>query len=120
LPDSSSLAPGYTGKTCIGDLVKGSKDGQPCEVFIYNVADHEDAYAETDSQGISYTAGVPPVAAALLVARGEWDVQRMVNFEELSAELFLTALDMIGLPTRIKDENGDRPWNGKAWSSLSL
>ncbi|HBB78375.1 MAG TPA: saccharopine dehydrogenase, partial [Pseudomonas sp.] len=50
--------------------VKGSKDGQPRELFIYNVADHEDAYAETDSQGISYTAGVPPVAAALLVARG--------------------------------------------------
>ena len=113
MPDSSSLAPGYTGKTCIGDLVKGTKDGQPREVFIYNVADHEDACAETDSQGISYTAGVPPVAAALLVARGEWDVQRMVNVEELSAEPFLTALNMMGLPTRIKDENGDRPWNGK-------
>ena len=83
-------------------------------MFIYNVADHEDAYAETDSQGISYTAGVPPVAAALLVARGEWDVQRMVNVEELPAEPFLNALDVMGLPTRIKDENGDRPWNRNA------
>jgi saccharopine dehydrogenase-like NADP-dependent oxidoreductase len=114
LPDPSSLAPGYTGKTCIGDLVKGTKDGQPREVFIYNVADHEDAYAETDSQGISYTAGVPPVAAALLVARGEWDVQRMANVEELAAEPFLKALDVMGLPTRIKDENGDRPWSCNA------
>ncbi|MCB1653811.1 MAG: saccharopine dehydrogenase, partial [Pseudomonadales bacterium] len=110
----ASLAPDYTGKTCIGDLVKGTKDGQAREVFIYNVADHEDAYAETDSQGISYTAGVPPVAAALLVARGEWDVQRMVNVEELPAEPFLNALDVMGLPTRIKDENGDRPWNRNA------
>lgn len=83
-------------------------------MFIYNVADHEEAYAETDSQGISYTAGVPPVAAALLVARGEWDVQRMVNVEELPAEPFLNALDVMGLPTRIKDENGDRPWNRNA------
>ena len=114
LPDPSSLAPGYTGKTCIGDLVKGTKDGQPREVFIYNVADHEDAYAETDSQGISYTAGVPPVAAALLVARGVWDVKRMANVEELPAEPFLKALDVMGLPTRIKDESGDRPWNGNA------
>ena len=95
---------------CIRDRVKGTKDGQPREVFIYNVADHEEAYAETDSQGISYTAGVPPVAAALLVARGQWDVQRMVNVEELPAEPFLHALDVMGLPTRVKDENGDRPW----------
>jgi saccharopine dehydrogenase-like NADP-dependent oxidoreductase len=114
LPDPASLAPGYTGKTCIGDLVKGSKNGQPREVFIYNVADHEEAYAETDSQGISYTAGVPPVAAALLVARGEWDVQRMANVEELPAKPFLKALDLMGLPTRIKDEQGDRPWDAKA------
>lgn len=111
LPDPASLAPGYVGKTCIGDLVKGSKAGQPREVFIYNVADHEEAFAETDSQGISYTAGVPPVAAALLVARGEWDVQRMVNVEELPPKAFLKALDVMGLPTRIKDEHGDRAWD---------
>lgn len=110
LPDPASLAPGYTGKTCIGDLVKGTKDGQSRELFIYNVADHEEAYAETDSQGISYTAGVPPVAAALLVARGEWDAKRMVNVEELPPKPFLTLLDEMGLPTRIKDEHGDRPW----------
>ncbi|UOK36599.1 saccharopine dehydrogenase family protein [Pseudomonas palleroniana] len=114
LPDPSSLAPGYTGKTCIGDLVKGTKDGQPHEMFIYNVACHEEAYAETDSQGISYTAGVPPVAAALLVARGEWDVKHMVNVEELPAEPFLKALDVMGLPTRIKDEHGDRAWDAIA------
>ena len=111
LPDPASLAPGYTGKTCIADLVKGSKDGQPREVLIYNVADHEEAFAETDSQGISYTAGVPPVAAARLIARGEWDAQRMVNVEELAPEPFLTLLDAMGLPTRIKDERGDRAWN---------
>jgi saccharopine dehydrogenase-like NADP-dependent oxidoreductase len=54
------------------------------------------------------------VAAALLVARGEWDVQRMANVEELPAEPFLKALDLMGLPTRIKDENGDRPWDAIA------
>lgn len=111
LPDPASLAPGYTGKTCIADLVKGTRDGQPREVLIYNVADHEEAYAETDSQGISYTAGVPPVAAARLIARGAWDVRQMVNVEELAPEPFLTLLDQMGLPTRIRDEHGDRPWN---------
>ena len=111
LPDPSSLAPDYTGKTCIGDLVKGLKNGQPVEVFIYNVADHKDAYTEVGSQGISYTAGVPPVAAAMLIANGTWDTGTMVNVEELDPKPFLTLLDQIGLPTRVKDAAGDRAWN---------
>lgn len=111
LPDPSSLAPDYVGKTCIGDLVKGIKDGKEVEVFIYNVADHKDAYNEVGSQGISYTAGVPPVAAAMLIANGTWDTGTMVNVEELDPKPFLTLLDQIGLPTRVKDAAGDRPWN---------
>jgi saccharopine dehydrogenase-like NADP-dependent oxidoreductase len=110
LPDPASLAPDYTGKTCIGDLVKGTKDGKPAEVFIYNVADHKEAYEEVGSQGISYTAGVPPVAAAILIADGTWDVGTMVNVEDLDPRPFLRLLNGMGLPTRIKDAAGDRPF----------
>lgn len=108
LPDPSSLAPNYTGKTCIGDKVKGKINGVDTEVFIYNISDHKDAYNEVGSQGISYTAGVPPVAAAMLVATGEWDAGKMVNVEELDAKPFINLLNKIGLPTRIKDSEGDR------------
>ncbi|MEN6670132.1 saccharopine dehydrogenase family protein [Psychrobacter sp. B38] len=108
LPDPSSLAPNYTGQTCIGDKVKGKINGVETEVFIYNVSDHKDAYNEVGSQGISYTAGVPPVAAAMLVATGEWDAGKMVNVEELDAKPFINLLNTIGLPTRIKDSEGDR------------
>ncbi len=108
LPDPSSLAPNYTGKTCIGDKVKGKINGVDTEVFIYNISDHKDAYNEVGSQGISYTAGVPPVAAAMLVATGEWDAGKMVNVEELDAKPFINLLNEIGLPTRIQDANGDR------------
>ena len=111
LPDPSSLAPDYTGKTCIGDLVKGTRDGKDVEMFVYNVADHKEAYLEVGSQGISYTAGVPPVAAAMLVADGTWDAKTMKNVEEMDPKPFFTILDRIGLPTRVKDENGDRAWN---------
>ena len=114
LPDPASLAPNYTGKTCIGDLVKGTKDGKEFEVFVYNVADHKEAYLEVGSQGISYTAGVPPVAAAMLVATGEWDAKTMKNVEELDPKPFLTILDRIGLPTRIQVGGlggEDKPWN---------
>jgi len=108
LPDPTSLAPDYAGKTCIGDLVKGMKDGAEREVFIYNVADHRQAFEEVGSQGISYTAGLPPVAAAMLIATGEWDVRRMVNVEELRPRPLLELLHGMGLPTRIRDQSGNR------------
>ncbi len=102
LPDPSSLAPEYTGKTCIGDLVKGTKGGDEVEVLVYNVADHAEAYDEVGSQGISYTAGVPPVAAAMLIAQGDWDVAKMANVEELDPKPFLKVLGQIGLGTWVR------------------
>ena len=114
LPDPQTLAPGYTGKTCIGDFVKGRKDGKAREVLIYQVSDHKKCYEEVESQGISYTAGVPPVAAAMLVARGDWDAKTMVNVEDLAPEPFLAILDNIGLPTEIKEiqPGGKDSFNG--------
>ncbi|MBL8561791.1 MAG: saccharopine dehydrogenase family protein [Gemmobacter sp.] len=108
LPDPASLAPNYTGKTCIGDVVRGLKDGKETEILIYNVADHKEAYEEVGSQGISYTAGVPPVTAAILIAEGVWDVGTMANVEEMDPKPFINLLNEMGLPSRIKDADGDR------------
>ena len=107
LPDPQSLAANYTGKTCIGDIIKGTKDGAPRELLIYQVSDHAEAYAEVESQGISYTAGVPPVAAAMLIADGRWDAKTMVNVEELDPEPFIAILDEIGLPTEFQEIEPD-------------
>ena len=103
LPDPSSMAPRYTGKTCIGNLIKGEKDGKESEMFIYNICDHQECYGEVESQAISYTAGVPPAAAAILVANGEWNAQRMVNVEELDPDPFIDLLNTMGLPMQIRD-----------------
>ncbi len=103
LPDPKSLAPNYTGKTCIGNFCKGWKDDQPREVFIYQVSDHKQCFLEVESQAISYTAGVPPVAAAMLVAQDVWNPRTMVNVEELDPEPFIAILDKIGLPTEIQE-----------------
>lgn len=99
LPDPKSLAPNYTGKTCIGCLIKGKKGDVEREVFIYNVCDHKECYNEVEAQAISYTAGVPAVAAAMLVAKGVWDVKTMVNVEELDPDPFIDLLNGMGLPT---------------------
>ena len=104
LPDPSSLAAGYTGKTCIGNLIKGEKDGREKAIFMYNICDHQECYQEVESQAISYTAGVPPVAAAILIANGTWDIKKMVNVEELDADPFLDLLKTMGLPTSIRVE----------------
>lgn len=103
LPDPASLASNYTGKTCIGNLIKGKKDGQPKEIFIYNTCDHEACYEEVESQAISYTAGVPAAAAAILIANENWDVERMVNVEELDPDPFIELLDKMGLSTEVKE-----------------
>lgn len=104
LPDPSSLAPNYTGKTCIGDLIKGKKDGKEKEIFIYNVCDHKACYEEVESQAISYTAGVPAVATAILIANDSWDVKHMVNVEELDPDPFIHLLNEMGLVTQIKED----------------
>jgi saccharopine dehydrogenase-like NADP-dependent oxidoreductase len=107
LPDPSSLAPNYSGKTCIGNLIKGKKDENDIELFIYNICDHADCYREVEAQAISYTAGVPPVAAAILIAKGMWDVKTMVNVEELDPDPFIELLGKMGLPTESTLERPD-------------
>lgn len=116
LPDPSSLAPGYTGKTCIGNYIKGTKDNEERAIFIYNVCDHAECYKEVEAQAISYTAGVPAAAAAILVARGEWDVKQMVNVEELDPTPFIALLDTMGLPTEVQEN--PVPFNPPAIPSL--
>ncbi len=103
LPEPASLAPNYIGKTCIGTLIKGTYNNKPKEVFIYNICDHQEAYHDVNSQAIAFTAGVPPVAAALLIARGDWDVKTMANVEELDPEPFLSILNKMGLSTCIHE-----------------
>jgi saccharopine dehydrogenase-like NADP-dependent oxidoreductase len=102
LPDPASLAARYSGKTFIGMLAKGRRDGKPHEVMLYNICDHARTYAEVGSQAISYTAGVPAVAAALLIADGTWDVRKMVNVEQLAPQPFVRLMAAMGLETSIR------------------
>jgi saccharopine dehydrogenase-like NADP-dependent oxidoreductase len=119
LPDPLSLAPDYTGKTCIGNFVRGTKDGKEKEIFIYNNCDHADCYKEVESQAICYTAGVPPVAAAMLIAGGEWDTMAMVNVEELDPDPFISLLDRIGLKTMVEERPAPLDLPNKAQANES-
>ena len=101
LPDPASLAEGYTGKTCIGCLVEGRKNGRPKKAFIYNVCDHEACYAEVRSQAISYTTGVPAMCGAKLMLDGVWSRPGVHNIEEFDPLPMLDLVGRYGLPWHV-------------------
>jgi carboxynorspermidine synthase len=103
LPEPTSLAPDYTGKTCIGTWVRGRSQGQARSVFLYNICDHAAAYREVESQAISYTTGVPAVTAALLFHSGEWAKPGVNNIEQLDPDPFLELMPSLGLDWAVMD-----------------
>ncbi len=98
LPDPASLGPRTKGKTNIGCIFTGKKDGKDKTYYIYNVCDHQACYREVGSQAISYTTGVPAMCAALLLLQGTWRKSGVYTVEELDPDPFLDALDRYGLP----------------------
>ncbi|PKM95989.1 MAG: saccharopine dehydrogenase [Firmicutes bacterium HGW-Firmicutes-1] len=98
LPDPASLGPRTKGKTNIGCIFQGTKDGQPKTYYVYNVCVHEEAYAEVGSQAISYTTGVPAMIGAMLILKGIWNKPGVHNIEEFDPDPFMDALNKHGLP----------------------
>ncbi|AIQ40615.1 saccharopine dehydrogenase family protein [Paenibacillus sp. FSL R7-0297] len=98
LPDPASLGPRTKGKTNIGNIIQGVKDGQPKTYYVYNVCDHEECYREVGSQAISYTTGVPAMIGAMMIIKGIWNKPGVHNIEEFDPDPFMDALNKHGLP----------------------
>lgn len=103
LPDPASLGPRTVGKTNIGCIFTGVKDGKEKTIYIYNVCDHQECYKEVESQAISYTTGVPAMIGAMLVATGEWQKPGVFNLEEFDPDPFMEALNKWGLPWVVEE-----------------
>lgn len=103
LPDPASLGPRTVGKTNIGCIFKGVKDGKEKTIYIYNVCDHQECYKEVGSQAISYTTGVPAMIGAMLVANGTWRKAGVFNLEEFDPDPFMDALNKWGLPWVVEE-----------------
>jgi saccharopine dehydrogenase (NAD+, L-lysine-forming) len=102
LPDPSSLGPRTRGKTCIGCLLRGVRDRQPQTYYIYNICDHQAAFAELGSQAIAYTTGVPAMVGAVMMVTGQWMQPGVWNMEQLDPDPFLKELEKRGLPWEIR------------------
>lgn len=98
LPDPSSLGPRTKGKTNIGCIYQGVKDGQEKTYYVYNVCDHQECYKEVGSQAISYTTGVPAMIGAMMVLTKKWKKPGVFNVEEFDPDPFMEQLNKQGLP----------------------
>ena len=103
LPEPASLGATTRGKTNIGDIATGLKDGVEKTYYVYNICDHEDAYAETGNQAISYTTGVPAMIGAALLVQGVWGGAGVFNIEQLDPDPFMAMLNTQGLPWQVKE-----------------
>ena len=98
LPDPATLGPRTKGKTNIGCIYQGIKDGKPVSYYVYNVCDHQSCYKEVGSQAISYTTGVPAMIGAKLLLEGKWKKPGVYNVEEFDPDPFMEQLNKQGLP----------------------
>ena len=104
LPDPASLGPRTVGKTNIGCIFTGIKDGKEKTLYIYNICDHQECYKEVESQAISYTTGVPAMIGTMLVATGAWKQPGVFTTDEFDPDPYMEALNKWGLPW-VVDEN---------------
>lgn len=98
LPDPASLGPRTKGKTNIGCIFTGKKDGEVKHYYVYNVCDHEECYKEVGSQAVAYTTGVPAMIGAMMLMQGIWNKPGVHNIEEFDPDPFMDALNKWGLP----------------------
>ncbi len=104
LPDPASLGPRTKGKTCIGCIVTGIKDGKEKTVYLYNICDHQECYAEVQSQAISYTTGVPAMIGAKMMLEGKWMKPGVWNMEQLDPDPFMDDMNKYGLPWTVIED----------------
>ena len=105
LPEPASLGTKYTGKTVIGNIMTGKKNGETITRYVYNVCDHEEAYLETGTQAIAYTTGVPAMIGAMMLLSGEWTGTGVYNIEQLDPDRFMEALNTHGLPWHVTEHS---------------
>jgi saccharopine dehydrogenase (NAD+, L-lysine-forming) len=105
LPEPKDLAGRMRGKTCVGTLAKGLKNGEPRAYYIYNVTDHETVYAELGVQATAYQTGIPPVIAARLIAQRIWRGSGVLSPEQFDPDPFLDRLAREGMPWQVRDDS---------------
>ncbi|MGD0985242.1 MAG: saccharopine dehydrogenase C-terminal domain-containing protein [Acidimicrobiales bacterium] len=103
LPDPAHLGDRMTGKTCAGTWVRGTKDGQEREVYIYQVADNATTMREYGVQAVVWQTAVGPVIAMELLAEGLWTGAGVLGPEAFDPDPFMARMGAYGAPYSIRE-----------------
>jgi len=103
LPDPAYLGDKMHGKTCAGTWVKGTKDGQPKEVYLYQVADNQHCMDTWDCQAVVAQTAFSPVIAMDLIEHGVWGGAGVLGPESFDPVPFMEKMAEYGFPYGIKD-----------------
>ncbi len=98
LPDPAHLGDRMTGKTCAGTWVKGTYEGKPRQVYLYQVADNETCMREYGVQAVVWQTAVNPVIAMELLDKGVWKGTGVLGPEAFDPDPFLTMMPKYRFP----------------------
>jgi len=103
LPDPAHLGDRMHGKTCAGTWVKGSKDGHPREVFLYQVADNQDCMERWGCQAVVAQTAFSAVIAMDLLEHGQWKGIGVLGPEAFDPDPFMLKMADYGFPYGMKE-----------------
>lgn len=103
LPDPAHLGDQMFGKTCAGTWVKGSKDGRPREVYLYQVADNETCMKDYGVQAVVWQTAVNPVIAWELLEFKKWQGKGVLGPEAFDPDPFMGMMPQYDFPYGLKE-----------------
>jgi len=103
LPDPAHLGDRMHGKTCAGTWVKGTKDGAPREVYLYQVADNQTCMQRYGVQAVVWQTAVNPVIAMELLSEGIWGGAGVLGPEAFDPDPFMERMPAHDFPWDIKE-----------------
>ena len=103
LPDPAHLGEKMHGKTCAGTWVKGVMDGQPREVYLYQVADNQQCMEKWGCQAVVAQTAFSAVIAMDLLEHGVWQGVGVLGPEAFEPVPFMDKMEDYGFPYGIRE-----------------
>ena len=103
LPDPAHLGDKMSGKTCAGTWVKGTKDGKPRQVYLYQVADNKACMDAWGCQAVVAQTAFSAVIAMDLLEHGVWKGVGVLGPEAFPPDPFMEKMADYGFPYGMKE-----------------
>jgi len=103
LPNPAYLGDKMSGKTCAGTWVRGKKDGEEKEVYLYQVADNAECMSKWECQAVVAQVAFSPLLAMDLIEHGIWQGTGVLGPEAFAPLPFMERMAEYEFPYGIKE-----------------